>query len=111
MTSGNALSPLESLTSGLQSIILRRINRVTYSSKEYLKLAAVIGRIIDIPVMNASDIQASFEACLLECAAYSILDVQDNQWRFAHDKFRESIIRDLTEEEKPRLVSSQRARA
>ncbi|MEO8391847.1 MAG: protein kinase [Chloroflexota bacterium] len=100
---GKRTLPVGVLTSGLQNIISRRINRVSDSAKEYLKLAAIIGRVIDIPVMNAADIQGSFEAGLLECAAYAILDVQDNQWRFAHDKFRESIITNLTEEEKPKL--------
>ena len=100
---GKRTLPVGVLTSGLQNIISRRINRVTDFAKEYLKLAAIIGRVIDIPVMSASDIQGNFEACLMECAGYAILDVQDNQWRFAHDKFRESIIRDITDEEKPKL--------
>jgi tetratricopeptide (TPR) repeat protein len=100
---GKRTLPVGVLTSGLQNIIMRRVNRVTDSAKAYLKFAAVIGRVIDIPVMNASGLHGSFETYVLECASYGILDVQDNQWRFAHDKFRESIIHALTEEEKPSL--------
>ncbi len=97
---GKHILPDSVLTSGLQNIIQRRITGVSEPARELLKLAAIIGRTIDIPVLRMARPEMDFEKWLMECSAAAIFDVQDNQWRFAHNKFRETIIHNLTVTEK-----------
>ncbi|MCL4249014.1 MAG: protein kinase [Anaerolineae bacterium] len=100
---GNRPLPVGIVTSGLQSIIDRRINRVSTVTREWLKLAAVLGREIDVEVLKVINPQSVLDARLLESSSASVLELQDNQWRFAHEKFRESLMRALSDDEKKRL--------
>lgn len=43
------------------------------------------------------------EQWLYQCAAVATLTVQDNRWQFAHDKLRELVVTDLSEDEHPAL--------
>jgi tetratricopeptide (TPR) repeat protein len=53
---------------------------------------------------SASGVQSSaLEDWLTTCVNSAILDRQDGHWRFAHDKLRETLVADLTDEERPRL--------
>lgn len=106
---GKHMLPNSVLTSGLQNIIRRRISSISESARELLKIAAIIGRAIDISVLRVTKPETDFDQWLMECSAAAILDIQDNQWRFAHNKFREAIIYNLDEPEKPRLYSQSAA--
>ena len=40
--------------------------------------------------------QANIEAYLTLCAETAVIEIQDGQWRFTHDKIREGILDQLT---------------
>lgn len=95
--------PESVFTGGLESITTRRLARVSESARELLRLSAALGRVIDPPALKLISPQADIERWLIECSNAAILDVADNQWRFAHDKLREGILKKLGDEEKPAL--------
>jgi predicted ATPase len=66
-----------------------------------LEVAAVVGRKIDLPLLRAVDPSADVDAWLTACVAAGVLDADDSgtsegRWRFAHDKLREGLLRDLS---------------
>ncbi|MEM7533863.1 MAG: AAA family ATPase [Chloroflexota bacterium] len=99
--------PEHVFTGGIEQIIRRRLAKVPASSQALLKLAAIAGRALDLDVLsylqqhtltaqNLPDLQT----WLLACSEAMVLDVQENQWQFAHDKLREFILQTLTPDEK-----------
>lgn len=88
---------------GVQNLIQRRLDRVPAEIIPVLQCAAVLGRQLDIPVLQHLDQSRSVNSWLTTCADAAVLEVQDNQWRFAHDKFRETLLRNLSEDEHKRL--------
>jgi tetratricopeptide (TPR) repeat protein len=43
------------------------------------------------------------EKWLTACAAAAVLDVQDDRWRFAHDKLRDGVLAELSDDERQSL--------
>ena len=43
------------------------------------------------------------ESWLVLCANAAVLEVQENRWRFTHDKLREHLLDELSEIERPLL--------
>jgi tetratricopeptide (TPR) repeat protein len=97
------LSP-DQIAAGVQSVIERRLKRIAGRDRTLLKAAALMGRVLDLRLMrHLSEIIAgrSVEAWLLR--ASSVLEVQDDSWRFAHDKLREATIAGIAAGEAARL--------
>jgi len=86
---------------GVQTVLQRRLEQVTDDDYEMLKRAAVYGRFIDLhiiePVLAQHD--QSLNIWLTDCANASILEQFDGDWRFTHDKLREHIIQQLSDDE------------
>lgn len=91
------------LTGGIEQIIQHRLATVPTSDYHYLKLAAVMGRQLDLQLLRVIEPTIPLETWLLYCSNHAILEVQDNLWHFVHDKIRESIIQALLPEEKKHL--------
>ncbi|MCQ3929397.1 MAG: hypothetical protein DPW16_02975 [Chloroflexi bacterium] len=87
--------PEQIFAGGVQQIIQRRLGRVPEFFHPLLKLAAVIGRRLDFDLLAQLDSDTDLEAWLNICANVAVFDRQDEQWRFAHDKLREAILKDL----------------
>jgi tetratricopeptide (TPR) repeat protein len=83
--------PSQFVNSGINAVILRRLNRVPPDARQALELAAVIGRWIDLAVMQETGLR-DLDEWLTDCANAAVLDIQDGQWRFAHDKLREMVL-------------------
>lgn len=92
--------PEQIFAGGVQQIIQRRLGRVPEFFHPLLKLAAVIGRRLDFDLLAQLDSDTDLEAWLNICANVAVFDRQDEQWRFAHDKLREAILKDLNQPEK-----------
>ncbi len=92
--------PEQIFAGGVQQIIQRRLGRVPEFFHPLLKLAAVIGRRLDFDLLAQLDSDTDLEAWLNICANVAVFDRQDEQWRFAHDKLREAILKDLNPPEK-----------
>lgn len=94
---------------GVRQIMQRRLGRVPKKERELLKLAAVYGRWINQNVLKhliatVETVQKiDLDAWLTICANTAVLDVQDGQWGFAHDKLRESLLEDLKPSERPAM--------
>jgi serine/threonine protein kinase/tetratricopeptide (TPR) repeat protein len=95
--------PTHIFTGGVQQFIERRINRVSSAALPVLKVAAAVGRLIDLPVLERIDARFDLESWLLECSDAAIVEVRDEHWQFTHDKLREGVLNLLTDEERPRL--------
>lgn len=81
---------------GAQALVDRRLHQMPASARHLLEIAAVAGRLIDLHLLSAiADARALAlsEQWFLDCAG--ILDVQDEQWRFSHERFRIGILRTL----------------
>jgi tetratricopeptide (TPR) repeat protein len=65
-----------------------------------LKVAAVMGRRIDQALLRAVAPDADIDGWLLACGESSVLEVANDQWRFSHDKLRETLLNDLDADER-----------
>ncbi|MEQ8671925.1 MAG: tetratricopeptide repeat protein [Aggregatilineales bacterium] len=100
---GKATLPAAVFAGGVERIIRRRLERVPQWAQEPVKLAAVIGRHIDVTLLSHALPDVDIEQWVTICTNAAVFDIQDEQWRFAHDKLREVILKDLTEAEKQAL--------
>ena len=80
---------------GVRELIQRRLDQVPASARELLRLAAVVGRHLDLEVLRASAPEVDLTRWLEDCAGAAVLDVADRRWRFAHDKLREGTLASL----------------
>ncbi|MGZ3459432.1 MAG: serine/threonine-protein kinase, partial [Archangium sp.] len=95
---GTAPLPERVFAGGVRQLIQRRLDKVPASAHELLRLAAVVGRLLDLEVLRASAPEVDLERWLEECAGAAVLDFADGRWRFAHDKLREGTLASLPPE-------------
>jgi tetratricopeptide (TPR) repeat protein/tRNA A-37 threonylcarbamoyl transferase component Bud32 len=84
--------PSHIFTGGLKAIVHRRLERLSPADQALLEIAAVIGRQIDLPVLHQVSEQPDLGSWLNRCANAAVLDIESDQWRFAHEKLREGIL-------------------
>jgi tetratricopeptide (TPR) repeat protein/tRNA A-37 threonylcarbamoyl transferase component Bud32 len=95
--------PERVFSGGMKAILERRLNQVAGADREWLKLAAVIGRQIDLDLLRVADRQSDWERWLGRCSDAGIIDFQDDEWRFSHDKLREQTLAALSVTERQAL--------
>ncbi len=97
---GAAPLPMSVLTGGVQGIVQRRLNRVSLSARPLLQWAAVGGRQLDMAVIRQhfADQAERIDAWLNDCADAAVFEIEDGQWRFAHNKLRDGALAELDEE-------------
>ncbi len=100
---GKTALPTGILTSGMQRLLQRRIQRVPVADQELLQLAAVAGRQVDVQVLQALAQNKDIDGWLQRVAETTVFTVRDGQWQFAHDKLREAILSKLTVQERQLL--------
>ncbi len=82
--------PEQAFTGGMKAVLQRRLAKVDPTDYAMLEAAAVAGRQLQPRLMRHLYPKLPLQVWFTRCA--SVLDVQDNQWRFAHDKLREIIL-------------------
>lgn len=87
--------PTNVMSGGIQRIVQYRLERVPQWARAWLDVAAVMGRRIDEAVMRAAAPALDLERWLQACADAAVLEVNDNAYRFAHDKLREGVLAEL----------------
>lgn len=97
---GQRLLPEKILAGGIEQIIERRLNRVPQEAHELLRMAAVIGRELDLNVLRTLNPKTDIELWLTLCANAAVLEVQENRWYFTHDKLREYVLEELSADER-----------
>lgn len=96
---------------GVQAILQRRLERVPETYDALLKLVAILGRQLDLNLLqHLMDLHADrflpdrdLDTFFLTCANTAVFEIQDERWRFSHDKLRESLIESLDDEERVSL--------
>jgi predicted ATPase len=97
--------PKHVFSGGVQRIVQRRLDHVPQDARALLDLAAVLGRQVNQAVLHVArerhqaDYPMPLERWLTTCSNAAVLDVQDDQWRFAHDKLRDGVLIPLSEED------------
>ncbi len=92
---GRMTLPLHVFAGGIQTIVQRRLQRVSADDQPLLQRAAVAGRQLDLDVLRWLAPAADLERWLTHCAGAAILEMRDERWRFAHDKLREGMLLEL----------------
>jgi tetratricopeptide (TPR) repeat protein len=95
--------PRSIMAGGIRKIVRRRLERIPEHLRGVLKLAAVMGRDIDLKVLGATAQSALLDEWLQVGGYAAVLDIQDENWRFAHDKLRQVVLTDLAEDETRQL--------
>lgn len=85
-------------TRGMHHFLKRRLQKVAATAQGLLQLAAVAGRQLDTLLLQQLKPEQNVEAWLHRITEASILTIREGQWLFAHDKLREVILDDLTEQ-------------
>jgi serine/threonine protein kinase/tetratricopeptide (TPR) repeat protein len=78
-----------------------KIDSLPENYRHLLLLAAVAGRYLDRQILSILS-EINLESWMLTCANAAIIEFQDDQWRFTHDRLRESLLHGLTAEEQKR---------
>ncbi|MDX2163210.1 MAG: protein kinase [bacterium] len=93
--------PPDVIAAGVQNVIERRLTRIIGADETLLKMAALMGRTLDVRILRELADGFTVESWLARCA--SVLEVLEDQWRFAHDKLREGALAAVTDEERSGL--------
>lgn len=84
------------LTQGMQTLLQRRLERVSMVYQPFLELAAVAGRYLQPEVLDVlrqrAQIDFALDDWLYACAEAAVLEVDEGRWRFRHDKLRETVL-------------------
>lgn len=87
--------PDKVLTNGMQSLLQSRIQRMSREDQAVLEIAAVMGREVDLHLLENLAPNTNLPEWLQTALNHHILTVRETYWRFSHDKIRETILLDL----------------
>jgi serine/threonine protein kinase/tetratricopeptide (TPR) repeat protein len=90
-------------TQGISQIVTRRLQRVPAKWRDAMDVAAVAGRQLDLDMLGSALAETDLAEWLRDAADCAVFDLQEGQWRFAHDKLREAILADLSSERSVQL--------
>ncbi len=98
---GRVELPEHIFAGGIQTVIKRRLDRVPAEGQYLLQLAAVSGRELDLAVLQQVKGDLNLDEWLIICANRAVLEIQDGEWRFAHDKLRAAALNAIPSEQQP----------
>jgi tetratricopeptide (TPR) repeat protein len=85
---------------GMKQVVETRLNRVSPETRKLLQIAAVNGRQLDLDVLRHLNKDLNFDKWLENCMDAALLEVHETVWRFSHDKLREVLLGQLTDNER-----------
>jgi predicted ATPase len=91
------------LADGVQQAVQSRLKHLPASARSLLDIAAIVERQIDLHLLRIMDSSVDLDGWLTICSNAAVLDVQDQQWRFAHDRLREGILQNMADDHKRAL--------
>lgn len=92
---GTISLPERVFAGGMERILRRRLDQLPEALFPPLQLAAIIGRQIDLRLLRHLEPQLDLDTWLAACSDAALLEVQDERWRFSHDKLRETLLKNL----------------
>lgn len=96
--------PKEVFAGGIQQVIERRVERIPAIARPLFEVAAVLGRELDTAILQRvadsdESIPTDLEEWLNIGANTAMLDIQDEIWRFSHDRLREGLLGKLDQQQ------------
>lgn len=98
---GHITLPASVFAGGIEAAMRRRLSRVPDTSRSLLEFAVIAGRELDLHLLQTLEPQTNIQNWLLSLG--TTVEVQEDRWRFTHDKFRESLLRELVGERRKQL--------
>ena len=95
---GTRTLPSSVFSGSIQTIIQRRLDRVPGEARPLLEISAVAGRELDLKLMSVIFPDLDLDRLLVLCLEATVLEVQGETWRFAHDKLREGLLLELSDD-------------
>lgn len=95
--------PTRVVAGGVQSVLKRRLDHVPQSGRRLLQLAAVAGRELKLDILDRVKEDWDLDDWLATCSNIAVLEVQNGEWRFAHDKLRIAALEAIPDEVRPEL--------
>jgi tetratricopeptide (TPR) repeat protein/tRNA A-37 threonylcarbamoyl transferase component Bud32 len=95
--------PLQVFTGGMQRIIANRLSKIPSRSRALLYFAAAVGRKLDLELLRVIAPDVPLDTWLTLCANAAVLEFQDGEWRFAHDKIRDALSGEVPADKRPAL--------
>lgn len=84
---------------GVMAVLQQRLSRLTDESLTVLRFAAIIGRELNLALLNHLAPETDLQKWLVFCTDAAVLEARENRWYFAHDKLREFLLARLRQEE------------
>ena len=100
---GQRTLPAQVFAQGIVTVLQRRLQQIPEDFYPLLKAAAIAGRHLDPVLLQLIEPDLDLDHWLVVCSNASVIDVEDNRWRFAHDKLRETLLAELPPSEKQQL--------
>lgn len=100
---GTRTLPTKVLSGGMAQLIQRRLEQVPSGDRALLQASAVAGRRLDLKMLREIDPATDLDKWLTTCANAAVLVLQDEHWRFAHDKLRDGVLVKLTTDQTRQL--------
>ncbi|MDX2141203.1 MAG: protein kinase [Chloroflexota bacterium] len=95
--------PTRVVSDAINNSVKRRLQKLPLDYQTMLRLAAVIGRDVDIALLKTVDDELDYDDWLTKWANAAVLDQQDGVWRFTHDQVRAAVLNGLDEDYLRRL--------
>ena len=90
--------PEHILPRGVEALLRQRLSHVPAQHQPLLDVAALVGKQLDLALLrHFANNDDSVEQLLFDCAQIGILELQDEQWWFSHDKLRAVARQDVTD--------------
>lgn len=91
------------VTDKITQILDRRLRQITGEEWIWLESTALLGRQVDLGVLQHLFPAAHLASWLVRCANAAILESLEGGWRFAHDKLRAHVVQTLDGERRKAL--------
>ena len=96
---GRATLPERVFAGGIQTVIERRLKQIDPGGQHLLQIASVMGRILNTTLLQAIEPEIDMDRWLRDCLDAAVLEVNEGQWSFAHDKLRTGVLQNLSKDE------------
>ncbi len=83
------------------AILQRRLSRIPAYAQDLLRIAAVAGRELDLDVLQSLSPDTNLNYWL--DAVSNMVEVQDNRYRFSHNKLREGLVASLSTDQQEQI--------
>ena len=96
---GRVTLPERVFSGGIETVINRRLDQIDPAGRELLQIASVMGRILNITLLQAIEPDMDLNRWLTDCLDAAVFEVGEGLWSFAHDKLRVGVLQQLSNDE------------